>query len=86
MLGVGSSKFLIMTNDKKTLAYSSLTDTVFYIDGRGNKVDLPKGNFIQMVLLWLNEGVLPKVGEKFQRTLAVKGKTHWKITIERVAE
>ena len=75
-----------MANDKKTLAYSGLTDTVFYIDGKGKKVDLPKGNFIQMVLLWLNEGVLPKVGEKFQRTLAVKGKIHWKITVERVAE
>ena len=75
-----------MTNDKKTLAYSSLTDTVFYIDEKGKRVDLPKGNFIQMVLLWLNEGVLPKVGEKLQRTLLVKGKTHWKITVERVAE
>ena len=75
-----------MTNDKKTLAYSGLTDTVFYIDGKGKQVDLPKGNFIQMVLLWLNEGVLPKVGEKFQRRLAVKGKTHWKITVERVAD
>ena len=70
---------------KKSLAYSSLTDSVHYIDGKGNKVDLPNGNFIQMVLLWLTEGVLIKVGEKFQRTLSVKGKVHWKITIERVS-
>lgn len=75
-----------MEKHKKTLAYSGLTDTVFYIDGKGKQVDLPKGNFIQMVLLWLNEGVLPKVGDKFERKLAVKGKTHWKITVERVAE
>ncbi len=71
---------------KKTLAYSALTDTVFYIDGRGKQVDIPKGNFIQMVLLWLNEGTLPKVGEKFQRSLTVNGEVHWKITVERVSE
>lgn len=71
---------------KKQLGYSSLTDEVFYLDGKGQKTDLPKGNFIQMILLWLNEGNTPKVGEKFERTLSVKGKVHWKITCERVAE
>jgi len=71
---------------KKKLAYSALTDTVFYIDGRGKQVDIPKGNFIQMVLLWLNEGTLPKVGGKFQRSLTVNGEVHWKITVERVSE
>ena len=71
---------------KKSLAYSSLTDEVFYLDGKGQKTELPKGNFIQMVLLWLNEGKTPKVGESYQRILSVKGKVHWKITVERVAE
>lgn len=71
---------------KKSLAYSSLTDKVFYLDGKGQKTELPKGNFIQMVLLWLNEGKTPKVGESYERTLSVKGKVHWKITVERVAE
>jgi hypothetical protein len=76
-----------MKNKKtKQLAYSSLTDTVFYIDGRGQQHELPKGNFIQMVLLWLNEGITPKVGEKFQRKLSVNGEIHWKIDCERVAE
>ncbi len=70
----------------KKLSYSSLTDEVFYLDGKGRKTILPKGNFIQMVLLWLNEGVIPNVGEKVERTLSVNGKVHWKITCERVAE
>ena len=39
-----------------------------------------------MVLLWLNEGMTPKVGEKFQRTLSSNGKVHWKIDCERVLE
>ena len=71
---------------KKSLAYSSLTDEVVYLDGKGQKTELPKGNFIQMVLLWLNEGKTPKVGESYERTLSVKGKVHWKITVERVAD
>ena len=71
---------------KKSLAYSSLTDEVFYLDGKGQRTELPKGNFIQMVLLWLNEGKTPKVGEKYERTLSAKGKVHWKITVERVSE
>jgi hypothetical protein len=75
-----------MENPKKTLVYSALTDQVYYIDGKGSKVDLPKGNFIQMVLLWLLEAKICKVGEKFERTLSVKGKVHWKISIERIAE
>lgn len=70
----------------KKLGYSSLSDEVFYLDGKGQKTALPKGNFIQMVLLWLNEGNTPKVEEKFRRTLSVNGKVHWKITCERVAE
>jgi len=69
---------------KKTLAYSALTDTVLYIDGRGKQVDIPKGNFIQMVLLWLNEGETPDVGSVYSRTLSVNNDPHWKITIERI--
>lgn len=69
---------------KKTLAYSSLTDTVFYIDGRGKQVDIPKGNFIQMVLLWLNEGEMPKVGSVHSRTLSVDNDPHWEITVKRI--
>lgn len=71
---------------KKLLAYSSLTDEVFYLDGKGQKTELPNGNFIQMVLLWLNEGKIPKVGERYERTLSVKDKIHWRITVERMAE
>lgn len=69
---------------KKTLAYSALTDTVFYIDGRGKQVDIPKGNFIQMVLLWLNEGEMPKVGSVHSRTLSVDNDPHWEITVKRI--
>jgi hypothetical protein len=71
---------------KKSLAYIILTDEVFYLDEKGQKTELPKGNFIQMVLLWLNEGKTPKVGEIYERTLSAKGKGHWKITVERVCE
>ena len=69
---------------KKTLAYSALTDTVFYIDGRGKQVDIPKGNFIQMVLLWLNEGEMPKVGSVHSRILSVDNDPHWEITVKRI--
>ena len=69
---------------KKSLAYSGLTDEVFYIDGKGSKTTLPKGNFIQMVLLWLNEGKTQNVGEKFERTLSWNGEPHFRITIERL--
>ena len=71
---------------KNNLAYSALTDEVFYLDGNGQKKQLPNGNFIQMVLLWLNDGNLPEVGETKERTLSVKGEVHWKITCERVAK
>jgi hypothetical protein len=71
---------------KNELAYSELTDAVYFIDGKGQKKELPPGNFVQMVLLWLNQGTLPKVGEKFQRKLLVKGKVHWRIIVERVDE
>jgi hypothetical protein len=71
---------------RKQLAYSGLTDEVFYLDGKSQKTTLPKGNFIQMVLLWLNEGNTPKVGEKFERTLSVRGVVHWKITCERISD
>lgn len=69
---------------KKSLAYSSLTDTVFYVDGNGKSQELPKGNFIQMVLLWLNEGNLPEIGSEFERTLLVSGEKQWSITCKRL--
>lgn len=71
---------------ERKLAYSSLTDEVFYLDGKGRKTLLPENNFIQMVLLWLTGGTIPKVGERVERTLSVNSKIHWKITCERVAE
>ena len=71
---------------KKSLAYSNLTDTVFYIDGKGVKQELPKGNFIQIMLLWMNEGELPKVGDGSRRVLKAGDKVHWEITCKRVSK
>ena len=69
-----------------TLVYSELTDTVFYIDGRGKQRELSKGNFIQMMLLWMNEGELPEVGKGSKRVLKVADEVHWEITCKRMAK
>jgi len=71
---------------RNELAYSALTDEIFYVDGRGQKKEIKHNNWFQMMLLWLNDGILPKVGSIKTRTLSVEGNVKWKITCERVAE
>lgn len=70
---------------KKQLNYSELTDTVFWVDGKGEKQDVTQ-NFIQMMLCWMNKAELPKVGEGNKRKLAVSGKTHWELNCKRISE
>ncbi len=54
---------------KNKLAYSSLTDRVIWVDGKGQSRDVTQ-NFIQIMLLWLHEGEeMMKPGEKFGRDL-----------------
>jgi hypothetical protein len=73
-----------MIEQKKELVYSELTDTVYYIDGKGQKVELPAGNFIQMILLWLNEGKLPETGKSSVRRLKVAEQVHWELSCKRI--
>lgn len=71
---------------KNKLAYSKLTDTVQWVDGRGKATDCSQ-NFIQIMLLWFHEASsLMKVGEKYHRELRFQGKVKWRFTIERVSE
>lgn len=70
---------------KKQLAYSRLTNNIYWIDGKGQKTDVTQ-NFIQNMLLWINEGELPKVGEAYKRALAVNGKVMWEISCKRISE
>jgi hypothetical protein len=71
---------------RNELDYSSLTDDVFYIDVRGQKTTVHKGNFTYVILRWISKGITFKDREKFERTLFINDKTHWKITCERVTE
>lgn len=70
---------------KKQLNYSALTDTVFWVDGKGEQTDVTQ-NFIQMILCWTNKGSLPEVGKENTKCLRVDGKVHWEITCKRIAE
>ena len=70
---------------KNKLAYSAITDDVYYIDGRSQQREISKGNFTQMVLLWLTNSLMPKVGVTRKRTLSINGKPHWEITLKRLA-
>lgn len=70
---------------KNQLNYSELTDTVYWVDGKGQKHDVTQ-NFIQMMLCWMTNASLPKVGAKRQRVLEVNGVTHWELEARRKAE
>lgn len=70
---------------KNKLAYSQLTDKVYWIDGKGGRHECTQ-NFVQLVLLWLHEGGgIINEGEKIGRDLiGQKGIADWTITLERV--
>lgn len=70
---------------KKELAYSELTNKVYYVDGKGGKIDMTD-NFIQIMLCWINKGELPKVNETNTRKLKVGEIVHWEINAKRTAE
>lgn len=70
-----------MKSKKNSLAYSPLTEKVYWIDGNGQSHDVHQ-NFIQMMLLWLSEGELPsKEGEGFEKDLTVDGKVEYTLRI-----
>jgi hypothetical protein len=66
------------------LAYSPLTEKVYWIDGSGKKKEITQ-NFLQVMLLYLLESELPEVGSEYQKQLIVDGKPHWTIKIKREA-
>lgn len=70
---------------KNKLNYSTLSDTVCFVDSKGKKIELHQ-NFVQAMLLWLNEGELPPVGSTAKRELTAGGQVHWRFTCERIAE
>jgi len=70
-----------MTN---TLAYSALTQQVYWLDGKGKKHELPKGNLEQIILMFLTDGILIDEGQQAQKVFKVSGVPKWKITVERV--
>jgi len=73
------------SNPKNKLAYSPLSDQVYYFNAKGEKQDVHQ-SFIQGMLLWMNQGEDPPVGTTEQRELTNNGKVHWRITCERVSE
>ena len=70
---------------KNKLAYSELTDSIYWIDGRGGKHEITQ-NFIQVMLLWIHEGTdIAKVGSGFSRKLTGQmGKNNWDISVKRI--
>lgn len=70
---------------RNALNYSEITDTVYWVNGIGQKQDVTQ-NFIQMMLLYLNQATLPKVGNGSERELKVNKKVHWKVSCKRIAE
>lgn len=71
--------------EKNKLYYSELTDKVYWKNAGGKNLDVTD-SFIQMMLLWLTNATLPKVGAKRQRVLKVNNVTHWEIEVKRLAE
>jgi len=70
-----------MTN---TLAYSALTQQVYWLDGKGKKHEIPKGNLEQIILMFLTDGILIDEGQQVQKVFKFAGVPKWKITAERV--
>lgn len=68
---------------KNKLKYSELTDSVFIVNARGQQEDVTQ-QFIQMMLLWCNNGTLPEEGDSNDKYLKVGGKPHWMIRCERI--
>lgn len=68
------------------LAYSDLTDEIYFFDDEGKKHSVNKQSFIQAMLLWLNQGDDPPVGTVVERELKVGDITHWKIMCQRLIE
>lgn len=68
---------------KNTLAYSDLTQQVYWLDGKGKKHELPKGNLEQIILMFLANGILIEEGQQAQKVFKVAGVPKWKITLER---
>lgn len=70
---------------KSKLKYSELTDSVFIVGARGEQEDVTQ-QFLQMLLLWCNNGAMPKEGDSNDKYLKVNGKPHWMIRCERIAK
>jgi hypothetical protein len=67
---------------KKALAYSELTDKVYWIDGNGNQIDITQ-NFLQIVGTWACKGSLDAVPT--QRVLT-SAKHKFTISVSKRAE
>jgi hypothetical protein len=67
------------------LNYSELTDSVYWVDGKGKQHDVTQ-NFMQMMLCWMNKATLPEVGITNVRELTHNKKIQWEIKCKRVAE
>lgn len=66
---------------KGKLQYSPLTEKVYYVDGKGKSHDVHQ-NFLQMMLLFLMEGVeIKEQGAGFEKCLTSDGEIHWTIRI-----
>jgi len=69
--------------EKNKLYYSELTDKVYWKNGEGKNLDVTD-NFVQMMLIWLTNASLPKVGKKRQRVLKVNNVIHCEIEVKRI--
>lgn len=59
---------------KNKLAFSELTQNVYWVDGRGRKTTVTD-NFVQVMLLFLNDGQQIEYGQAFGKDIELIGGT-----------
>lgn len=74
-----------LVSKTKTLAYSTLSDKVYWLDGKGQKHDVTD-NFIHVMMLWLaqeNNSFIEK-DTRYIRHLSYDNIPHWELSLKKL--